>query len=105
MAVVGYPHPVKGEGIFVYVTLKSGVTWGKDVEEGIIAAMRKGVGAVARPDKIMCVPALPVTRSGKIVRRILRKVAAGEVGGWGDVSTLADTSVLEGLVAARAALG
>jgi len=110
-ACVGYPHPLKGEGLFCYVTLKDGTLTkfaneasGKEqIAKEIIAKVRSAIGAVATPDVILIVKDLPKTRSGKIMRRILKKVAAGETSGFGDLSTLADPEVVKAVVAARGA--
>ena len=100
-AVVGFPHDIKGQGIYAYVTLNAGLG-GSDV---LLAELRAGVrtiiGAIATPDRIHIAPALPKTRSGKIMRRILRKIAENDVGSLGDISTLADPSVIETLIAGR----
>jgi acetyl-CoA synthetase len=101
-AVVGYPHDVKGEGIYAYVTLMVGDN--RDPEELIqelVASVRKEIGPIAKPDVIQWAPGLPKTRSGKIMRRILRKIAANELDNLGDTSTLADPSVVDDLVANR----
>jgi acetyl-CoA synthetase len=100
-AVVGYPHDVKGQGIYCYVTLMSGVEWSEDLRKDLIAHVRKEIGAIAAPDKIQFAPGLPKTRSGKIMRRILRKIAEDDYGALGDTSTLADPSVVDDLVANR----
>ena len=100
-AVVGFPHDVKGEGIYVYVTLMTGTDSSPELEASIKAEVRKHIGAHATPDKIQFTPALPKTRSGKIMRRILRKIAHNEIDTIGDVSTLADPSVVENLVKGR----
>jgi acetyl-CoA synthetase len=99
-AVVGFPHAIKGEGIFAYVILNQGVTAGDALLKELKVAVRTGIGPFAQPDKIVVVPGLPKTRSGKIMRRILRKVAAGEEDQLGDVSTLADPSVVPKIIAA-----
>ncbi|HEY2031647.1 MAG TPA: acetate--CoA ligase [Myxococcales bacterium] len=97
-AVVGYPHDLKGQGIYAYVTLKQGVQATEDLRKDLIQHVRKGIGPLAQPDIIHWAPGLPKTRSGKIMRRILRKVAADEFDALGDISTLADPSVVETLV-------
>merc|ERR1712196_184637 len=101
-AVVGFPHDVKGEGIFCYCILAKGVENTPDMAKSFKMQVRKEIGAWCTPDKICIVPGLPKTRSGKIMRRILRKLAAGErdVSKLGDVSTLADSSVIDQLIAA-----
>jgi acetyl-CoA synthetase len=100
-AVVGYPHDIKGEGIYAYVTLKSGVEATDDLKKQLVAHVRKEIGPIASPDKIHWAPGLPKTRSGKIMRRILRKIASGDIGDIGDTTTLADPSVVDNLVATR----
>jgi acetyl-CoA synthetase len=102
-AVVGYPHEIKGEGICCYVTLKDGHVETPEVDANLKLAVRSAIGAFATPDIIICTPALPKTRSGKIMRRILRKIAAGEADQLGDISTLADPSVVDFLISAMAA--
>jgi acetyl-CoA synthetase len=100
-AVVGFPHPIKGEGLFCYVTLKDGKGHDKSIEQlqtELSVVVRKGVGAVAQPDVIVVTPGLPKTRSGKIMRRILRKLANGQSDELGDVSTLADPSIVYELI-------
>jgi len=98
-AVVGYPHDIKGQGIYAYVTLMTGVESGPSIEADIRATVTQGIGPHAKPDKIQFTPALPKTRSGKIMRRILRKIAEGDLDNMGDISTLADPSVVDNLVA------
>jgi len=100
-AVVGMPHDIKGQGIYAYVTLKAGVEKSDDLKKTLAAHVRKEIGPIAVPDKIQFADALPKTRSGKIMRRILMKVAAGQVDNLGDTSTLADPSVLASLVNER----
>jgi acetyl-CoA synthetase len=97
-AVVGFPHDIKGQGIYAYVTLKQGVTPAPELRSELIAHVRKAIGPLAQPDVIHWAPSLPKTRSGKIMRRILRKIAADEFDSLGDVSTLADPSVVQTLV-------
>jgi len=101
-AVVGMPHDIKGQGIYCYVTLKAGVEPTEDLRKELIAWVRKEIGPIASPDVIQWAPALPKTRSGKIMRRILRKIAANETENLGDTSTLADPAVVAELVANRA---
>ena len=96
-AVVGYSHDIKGQGIFAFVTLMTGVEESEDVYAGILASVMKDIGPHAKPDQIQFTPALPKTRSGKIMRRILRKIAEGDLDNMGDISTLADPSVVEAL--------
>ncbi len=101
-AVVGYPHDIKGQGIYAYVTLNIGVEPSDNLRKELIALVRKEIGAIASPDIIQWAPGLPKTRSGKIMRRILRKVAANEINNLGDTSTLADPSVVENIIDHRA---
>jgi acetyl-CoA synthetase len=100
-AVVGYPHDVKGEGIYAYVTLMSGEQPSNALKAELIAMCTKEIGPIAKPDLIQWAPGLPKTRSGKIMRRILRKVAANELENLGDTSTLADPSVVDQLIEHR----
>ncbi|MCA0011590.1 acetate--CoA ligase [Mesorhizobium sp. B292B1B] len=100
-AVVGYPHDIKGQGIYCYVTLMAGETPSEDLRKELLAHVRKEIGAIATPDKIQFAPGLPKTRSGKIMRRILRKIAEDDFGALGDTSTLADPAVVDDLVANR----
>jgi len=100
-AVVGYPHPIKGQGIYAYVTLMVGSEPSEELRKALIALIVEEIGAIAKPDIIQWAPGLPKTRSGKIMRRILRKIAANETDNLGDISTLADPSVVEQLVASR----
>lgn len=98
-AVVGYPHDIKGQGIYAYVTLKAGVEYTDELKKELMKHVRNEIGPIAQPDVIQWAPALPKTRSGKIMRRILRKIAEGASDQVGDVSTLADPSVVENLIA------
>ena len=98
-AVVGYPHDIKGQGIYAFVTLMTGVEADDSIEQGIRESVKKDIGPHAKPDRLQFTPALPKTRSGKIMRRILRKIAEGDTDNMGDISTLADPSVVENLVA------
>jgi len=100
-AVVGMPHEIKGQGIYAYVTLNVGVDKTEELKKELVTHVRKEIGPLASPDKIQFSDALPKTRSGKIMRRILTKIAAGKVDEVGDTSTLADSSVVEGLVRER----
>ncbi|MBX6373729.1 MAG: acetate--CoA ligase [Acetobacteraceae bacterium] len=100
-AVVGMPHDIKGQGIYAYVTLKVGVEPSEDLRKELVAWVRKEIGPIATPDAIQWAPGLPKTRSGKIMRRILRKIAANETENLGDTSTLADPAVVSDLVANR----
>ena len=100
-AVVGFPHEIKGQGIYAYVTLNAGVEETDDLKKELVKHVRKEIGPIATPDKIQWADALPKTRSGKIMRRILKRVAAGDVDNLGDTSTLADPSVVGSLVDGR----
>jgi acetyl-CoA synthetase len=100
-AVVGMPHDIKGQGIYAFVTLKAGVGKSDELKKELISHVRKEIGPIATPDKIQFADGLPKTRSGKIMRRILTKIAAGDVGQLGDTTTLADPSVVELLVKER----
>jgi acetyl-CoA synthetase len=97
-AVVGCPHEIKGQGIYAYVTLKTGIEYTDALKKELAKHVRNEIGPIAQPDVIQWAPGLPKTRSGKIMRRILRKIAEGELGSLGDTSTLADPSVVEHLV-------
>jgi len=101
-AVVGYPHDLKGQGIYAYVTLKLGVEPSEELRKALVAEVRKVIGPTATPDVIQWAPGLPKTRSGKIMRRILRKIAENETEALGDTSTLADPGVVDNLIANRA---
>ncbi|RKZ35745.1 MAG: acetate--CoA ligase, partial [Gammaproteobacteria bacterium] len=101
-AVVGYPHDIKGQGIYAYVTLMNGVEPSDELRKDLVKIVRTEIGPIASPDVIQWAPGLPKTRSGKIMRRILRKVAANELDTLGDISTLADPSVVDDLIANRA---
>ena len=101
-AVVGYPHDIKGQGIYAYVTLMNSVDPSEDLRKELVQHVRKEIGAIAAPDVIQWAPGLPKTRSGKIMRRILRKIGANELDNLGDTSTLADPSVVDDLVSNRA---
>ncbi len=100
-AVVGYPHDIKGQGIYAYVTLMTGEQPSEVLHKELVAWVRKEIGPIAAPDKIQFAPSLPKTRSGKIMRRILRKIAEDEFGNLGDTSTLADPAVVDDLVGNR----
>ena len=100
-AVVGFPHEVKGEGIYAFVTLNSGIEYTEELRAELKKQVRTVIGPIATPDQIHWAPALPKTRSGKIMRRVLRKIATNETDQIGDVSTLADPSVVEHLIANR----
>ncbi len=101
-AVVGYPHDIKGQGIYAYVTLNVDVEPSEELRKELVDLVRKEIGAIAHPDIIQWAPGLPKTRSGKIMRRILRKVAANELDNLGDTSTLADPAVVEEIIDHRA---
>lgn len=100
-AVVGYPHDIKGQGIYAYVTLMAGEEPTEELRKELVAWVRKEIGPIASPDLIQFAPGLPKTRSGKIMRRILRKIAEDEFGNLGDTSTLADPAVVDDLVQNR----
>jgi acetyl-CoA synthetase len=100
-AVVGYPHDIKGQGIYAYVTLMAGAEPSEELRRELVAWVRKDIGPIASPDQIQFAPGLPKTRSGKIMRRILRKIAEDEPGSLGDTSTLADPAVVDDLVKHR----
>jgi len=97
-AVVGFPHDIKGQAIYAYVTVKQGVNSNDELKKELIAVVEKMIGKIARPDVIHWAPGLPKTRSGKIMRRILRKIACGEFDSLGDISTLADPTVVQSLI-------
>jgi acetyl-CoA synthetase len=100
-AVVGYPHDIKGQGIYCYVTLMSGVEPSDELKKALVAQVRTEIGPIASPDKIQWAPGLPKTRSGKIMRRILRKIAEDDFSSLGDTSTLADPAVVDELIENR----
>jgi acetyl-CoA synthetase len=100
-AVVGMPHEIKGQGIYAFVTLKAGLAKSDDLKKTLVAHVRTEIGPIAAPDKIQFADALPKTRSGKIMRRILKKIAAGDVRDLGDTTTLADPTVVQSLVSER----
>ena len=100
-AVVGYPHDLKGQGIYCYVTLMAGVDGSDELRNELVKHVRNEIGPIASPDKLQFAPSLPKTRSGKIMRRILRKIAEDDFGALGDTSTLADPSVVDDLIANR----
>jgi acetyl-CoA synthetase len=104
-AVVGFPHDIKGQGIFAYVTLNNNVAKAEQLKKDLIATIRKEIGPIATPDQIQWADGLPKTRSGKIMRRVLRQVAAMKFEDFGDISTLAEPGVVEDLVAERKKLG
>jgi len=100
-AVVGFPHDIKGQGIYAYVTLKADREPSDELRKELVQWVRKEIGPIATPDFIQWAPGLPKTRSGKIMRRILRKVAANEIDSLGDTSTLAEPAVVDDLIANR----
>ncbi|MEQ1540229.1 MAG: acetyl-coenzyme A synthetase, partial [Sphingorhabdus sp.] len=100
-AVVGYPHDIKGQGIYCYVTLNAGEDHNDDLMAELRQQVRTEIGPIASPDHIHFTPALPKTRSGKIMRRILRKIAENDFAALGDTSTLADPSVVDALIEGR----
>jgi acetyl-CoA synthetase len=100
-AVVGFPHELKGQGIYCYVTLMTDETPSPELVKELQTWVRKEIGPIAKPDAIQFAPGLPKTRSGKIMRRILRKIAENDFGSLGDTSTLADPSVVDDLIANR----
>jgi len=102
-AVVGYPHDIKGQGIYAYVTLKTGIAPSEELRKELLSWVAKDISSIAKPDILQWAPGLPKTRSGKIMRRILRKIAENDVGNLGDTTTLADPMVVDDLVKNRAA--
>jgi len=100
-AIVGYPHDIKGQGIYAYVTLNIGVEESEELRATLLKHVRAEIGPIATPDLIQWAPGLPKTRSGKIMRRILRKIAENDLGNLGDTSTLADPGVVDGLIERR----
>ena len=100
-AVVGYPHDIKGQGIYAYVTLRAGVEGDDALRQSLVTHVRSEIGPIASPDLIQFAPGLPKTRSGKIMRRILRKIAENEFSNLGDTSTLAEPAVVDDLIANR----
>ncbi len=104
-AVVGYPHDIKGQGIYAYVTLMEGIEPTEALRKELVAWVRKEIGPIASPDLIQFSPGLPKTRSGKIMRRILRKIAENDYGSLGDTSTLADPGVVAQLIDNRSNRG
>src|ERR1700728_4334051 len=101
-AVAGFPHDIKGQGIYAYVTLMAGEEPTEALRKELVAWVRKEIGPIATPDFIQWAPGLPKTRSGKIMRRLLRKIAANETDSLGDTSTLAEPAVVEELIKNRA---
>lgn len=102
-AVVGFPHDIKGQGIYAYVTLMLGIDESEELRKELVAMVTKEIGPIAKPDEIQWAPGLPKTRSGKIMRRILRKIAANELDSLGDTSTLADPAVVKNVIDNRLA--
>jgi acetyl-CoA synthetase len=100
-AVVGYPHEIKGQGVYCYVTLMANASESDELNKELTEFVAKELGRFAKPDYIQWAPGLPKTRSGKIMRRILRKIAENDVDSLGDTSTLADPSVVENLIDKR----
>ena len=100
-AIVGYPHEIKGQGIYAYVTLNVGETPDEELHKELRQWVRSEIGPIASPDLLQWAPDLPKTRSGKIMRRILRKIAADDFAELGDTSTLADPSVVDDLIENR----
>ena len=97
-AVVGFDHPIKGQGIYAFVTLMIGESFSDELNNELKQFVAKEIGAIAKPDLIQNAPGLPKTRSGKIMRRILRKIAEGDLSNLGDTTTLADPSVVKSLI-------
>jgi acetyl-CoA synthetase len=100
-AIVGYPHDIKGQGIYAFVIFQGDVSDAAALRSGINEMVSKTIGAIAKADKIQLVPGLPKTRSGKIMRRILRKIAEGELASLGDTTTLLDPGVVDEIIAGR----
>ena len=100
-AVVGFSHDIKGQGIYAFVTLMTGMDPSDEIHADVLASVTKEIGPHAKPDEIQFTPALPKTRSGKIMRRILRNIAEGDLDNMGDISTLADPTVVESLTSGR----
>ena len=100
-AVVGFPHDIKGQALYCFVTLKLGFEKTDELRQELRKHVRKDIGPIATPDKVQFADALPKTRSGKIMRRILKKIAAGETKDLGDTTTLADPSVVQKLIKER----
>ena len=103
-AVVGFDHPIKGQGIYAFVTLMIGESYSDELNNELKQFVAKEIGAIARPDLIQNAPGLPKTRSGKIMRRILRKIAEGDLSNLGDTTTLADPSVVKSLISNKISL-
>ena len=103
-AVVGFDHPIKGQGIYAFVTLMIGESFSDELNNELKQFVAKEIGAIAKPDLIQNAPGLPKTRSGKIMRRILRKIAEGDLSNLGDTTTLADPSVVDSLISNKISL-
>ena len=103
-AVVGFDHPIKGQGIYAFVTLMIGESYSDELNNELKQFVAKEIGAIAKPDLIQNAPGLPKTRSGKIMRRILRKIAEGDLSNLGDTTTLADPSVVDSLISNKISL-
>ncbi|MEX2642343.1 MAG: propionyl-CoA synthetase, partial [Acetobacterales bacterium] len=103
-AVVGYPHDIKGQGIYAYVTLVAGKEPSEELRKELVQWVRQEIGPIASPDLLQWAPSLPKTRSGKIMRRILRKIAENDYGNLGDTSTLAEPQVVDDLIENRKSL-
>ena len=99
--MVGFPHDIKGQAIYAFVTLNAGEDGSDELRKELVQEVRHDIGALAAPEKIQFTTALPKTRSGKIMRRVLRKIAEGATGGFGDISTLADPTVVDALLTGR----
>ncbi|MHC5102638.1 MAG: AMP-binding enzyme, partial [Planctomycetota bacterium] len=100
-AVTPVPHEIKGQGLYAYVTLVEGIEESDALKKELVMHVRKEIGPIAAPEAVQFAPSLPKTRSGKIMRRILRKIAEKDTGNLGDISTLADPGVVEKLIACR----
>ena len=100
-SIVGFPHEIKGQGIYAYVVLKKGASPSEELVRMLVEQVSREIGPIAKPDQIQWADALPKTRSGKVMRRILRKIAANDLENLGDTSTLADPSVVDALIANR----
>ena len=100
-AVVGFPHPIKGQGIYAFVILNTGVSKSDELKKELVKLVRTQIGPIATPDVIQWAEGLPKTRSGKIMRRILKRIAANQIEDIGDTTTLADPSVVDNLIKER----
>jgi acetyl-CoA synthetase len=103
-AVVGFPHPIKGQGIYAFVTVNTGAEKTDDLKKELVKQVRTQIGPIATPDALQWADALPKTRSGKILRRLLQKIAAGNVNDLGDTTTIADPTIIDQLVRDRVSL-